>query len=1621
MVQVIEDFEGNIDIPWSFGPHTDTDEWNKKDSRSHEGTYSGRLFTYAVDAVCKSVYRSFPYTNPQSVSYWYWESSDNEDAGLGLFDSAGDLVIGAGTDNPQFLWSQNGDMDNRTGREGNLEEWVEVQFEFDWDNDDVTITWTAQNSGTTDQITTGFNGNDIVEVGFGTLKDNYSDIKIDFDYLTYDTGKTPPSTPQNVSGSVSNADIVIDWDPVTWEEPEERKYHIYRTQTSGSVYTEIDTVPEGTTQYTDGDIAAGTYYYKVSASNIAESSKSSEVSQESPIIGALWEGFEDGDIAEWSSTSATLDVSTDTVWSGSYSLDFNSTPDQNNACKLITRSFPVANPRAILYYYKEGSDNNSLGIGIRDSSDNILMAAGTGNPQYEWTQTDGTKTRPGTEAEYGEWVKVRFYFDWNNNEVTVNWTAQSSGTTEQITKSFNGNDIAEIGIGAVDDGSHTEDCHVDHIEYEVEEGDPPSVPQNLTSSFNNDAVDLDWDPVTWYEPDRNYTIYRSTSSGTNKSDYSAVEKLSEGTTSYQDDGVSPVDTFYHRVSATNMGAESDLSNESSETTPIYPKYDPGEIAWEYTHGSSGTSSTVDSEPDIVEDKDLIVFGSRDGYVYALNRSDGSLAWKYQASSNISDSSVIWIEEEDIVTVGSKGDQSIKGINTSDGSLAWEYSLSDKINSGGAYVKHRGIVIYGSEEKKLHALNVSDGSVAWEDNRYGDAIRSDIIYIPDEDIVVFDSANSSSNERVYGINTSDGSVAWEYSISHKVRNKQYTWLRGEDLVLYTQLINDFDNGIIRALDTATGSLVWSNTSDTYWDYHYQAKSETDNIVVVNDLHTKGLNAADGSTLWSNDPNSIASEGQPVTVEHNEYVIYAAKDWDADNETWRLVDYNNGSVINSVNRTDQVFRSIKDKKEGHAVFTGRDKITAVKSNYEPPTKPQLTGVVNSNNNIELDWNVSDWDPENTNNITKKISKVYRSTTSEDLLRDYTEVGSLSSGQTTFTDTNTTEGTTYYYRVTAETNNEVSLMSSELSITTEGPPSTPQNLTGTVNQVEIALDWDAVNWSLNKDHYNIYRAQTSGSSRSDYTDIADVPDGTTTYTDDTTDSSTTYYYRVGAENQHGTSNLSNEISKTTVTIQPPTTPQNLSGSLDASDNPLLDWDAVNWDIDQDHYNVYRSTSSGSTRADYTDIADITAGTTQYTDTSANQDETYYYRVDAENAGGSSSLSSEISIATPGPPSIPGNLSYTQSREPNNQITLDWDAVNWRAYTGHYNVYRSTSSGSTRADYTDIADVQDGTTQYTDSSLNDDQTYYYRVDAINSKGSSDLTYEVASSFTPPGQIGNARLASRRLAWPDWVRAPAIEASGTDTGSVSSSNVVIDAETGAVVATGSISMSISIAIAQSITASASTDAPITQINIVHAADSGGVVADSPLPIIETIHNIEEAESVLDSPVPTIESIQDAKTASATSDSPISMLSTTHGVVESSAEADSSSIPVINTVTDAIAGEGEGTSSISIVTWKAGLGGVVKYPDQSAAQGAEVHIIRDNDDTKVATTTTDANGRWHVTLPGGKSTDSDPPVYSIEVWHREGQKRDPSAKLYNAKNRPFIDTDDPSESTPYDEYYYGDN
>jgi fibronectin type 3 domain-containing protein len=237
------------------------------------------------------------------------------------------------------------------------------------------------------------------------------------------------------------------------------------------------------------------------------------------------------------------------------------------------------------------------------------------------------------------------------------------------------------------------------------------------------------------------------------------------------------------------------------------------------------------------------------------------------------------------------------------------------------------------------------------------------------------------------------------------------------------------------------------------------------------------------------------------------------------------------------------------------------------------------------------------------------VSRSTTSGG---NYTALtGNLSNTTTAFSDTTATNGTKYYYVVTATNGEDTSANSVEVNAT---PLAAPTGVTATPGNGNVSLSWGTVTGAAN---YTVQRSTTSGSG---YVTVA-TNVSATTYKDTTTANNTTYYYRVIAANGSGSSGGSTQAS---ATPEPPApaTPTGVAATA-GNGNVSLSWTAASGATS---YVVSRTTTTG---VGYT-VQAAGLGTPSYFDTAVTNGTTYYYVVAASNSGGMSGTSAEVS-ATP------------------------------------------------------------------------------------------------------------------------------------------------------------------------------------------------------------------------------------------------------------------------------------------------------------------------------------------------------------------------------------------------------
>jgi fibronectin type 3 domain-containing protein len=252
------------------------------------------------------------------------------------------------------------------------------------------------------------------------------------------------------------------------------------------------------------------------------------------------------------------------------------------------------------------------------------------------------------------------------------------------------------------------------------------------------------------------------------------------------------------------------------------------------------------------------------------------------------------------------------------------------------------------------------------------------------------------------------------------------------------------------------------------------------------------------------------------------------------------------------------------------------------------------------------------------------------------------------TSYSDNSVTNGTKYYYVVSAYNSYGVSADSGEVSATpTAPPPPAPTGLIATAGDKQIALAWTVVTGATS---YHVKRSTSSGAE----TQIA-APT-TNTFTDTGLTNGTKYFYVVSAVSGSGESGNSAEVNATpqaVVTI--PALPTGLVAT--AGDTTVsLTWTAS---TGATSYHVKRSMTSGS---GYVQVGVPTAAS--FADSSLTNGTTYFYVVSAVNSAGESANSSQAS-ATP----VAAVVNVTITVDPTKTKTISPYIYGTNFYSGNTN----------------------------------------------------------------------------------------------------------------------------------------------------------------------------------------------------------------------------------------------------------------------------------------------------------------------------------------------------------------
>ena len=369
------------------------------------------------------------------------------------------------------------------------------------------------------------------------------------------------------------------------------------------------------------------------------------------------------------------------------------------------------------------------------------------------------------------------------------------------------------------------------------------------------------------------------------------------------------------------------------------------------------------------------------------------------------------------------------------------------------------------------------------------------------------------------------------------------------------------------------------------------------------------------------------------------------------------------------------------------------------------PTVTGGNDSQGRPTLKWNA-------VSGAAKY--EVYRARSKDG---DYIKYSTVTG--TSYTNTSYIEnGNTYYYKVRALKSDGTagawsSIVSATYRAASTGTLSAPAVTGGNDAQGRPTLKWNAVSGAAK---YEVYRARSKDGDYIKYSTVTGTSYTNTGYIEN----GNTYYYKVRALDANGTAGAWSSIVSVTYkqTLPAPI----VTGGKDSQGRPTLKWNAVSGAA---KYEVYRARSKDG---DYIKYSTVTG--TSYTNTSYIENgNTYYYKVRALDANGTAGAWSSVVSVTykqtlPAPTVTGGN-------DAQGRPTLKWNAVSGAA---KYEVYRARSKDGDYIKYSTVT----GTSYTNTSYIEDGNTYYYKVRALDANGTAgawssivSVTYRAASTGT--------------------------------------------------------------------------------------------------------------------------------------------------------------------------------------------------------------------------------------------------------------------------------------------------
>ncbi|RDI97389.1 outer membrane protein assembly factor BamB [Dyella solisilvae] len=263
--------------------------------------------------------------------------------------------------------------------------------------------------------------------------------------------------------------------------------------------------------------------------------------------------------------------------------------------------------------------------------------------------------------------------------------------------------------------------------------------------------------------------------------------------------------------------------------------------------------------------DLVVVGTLDGHIYAINAKDGSPRWESVVNSEVISAPVI----SGNLVIARTQDGRLYGFDSATGERRWVYDQDSvpllSLRGNGSMLAANGVLFFGNDAGKLVALRLDNGEKLWEQTLASGEGRTEIERLSDADGAILLQGSTLFSAAYHGnmvaVDGPSGRPLWARPFS------TFTSLDLNNNALFG--VNDESQ--VWAFDKNGGADMWKNDQLRYrW---LSAPAVLGDYVVVGDLegYVHFLQTGDGALAGRERLSKKPIRAQPLVVGDIVYVV------------------------------------------------------------------------------------------------------------------------------------------------------------------------------------------------------------------------------------------------------------------------------------------------------------------------------------------------------------------------------------------------------------------------------------------------------------------------------------------------------------------------------------------------------------------------------------------------------------------------------------------------------------------------------------------------------------------------------------------------------------------------------